>query len=191
MEKRNVIELEGSMEKIVLQLGQAEGIAEEDGKKIINFLEKNLQILSDDETFRKVKQRNLGLGYALPGYEYYVNIKITTLAILIFILDCNVTGGILSKISSLVGITENAIFRMKEESGERCILKELALQKKKQGDKSLLRKFKGECCNNDLKCCYRSDEKCYCREEDVEKILVSFEERNIVKKKGKKYQIQF
>lgn len=191
MEKNDNIKLEGNLEKIVIDLRKTEGIEEEDGREIIGFLEKNLQILSDDETFVKVKMRYSGVGYALPGYEYYINIRRATLILLIFLLDYNGAGGILSKISGLVGMKEKAIFKIKEENGERCILKELVLQKRKQGDKNLLRKFKGECCNNDLKCWYRRDEKCCCKKEDVEKILISFEEREIVKKKGTKYQVQF
>ena len=72
----------------------------------------------------------------------------------------------------------------------KCILKELLCNKKRKGDKHILRKFKGECCNNHFNCFYRKEGRCECGKERVAEILKSFEERNIVKKQGGLYQVQ-
>lgn len=190
MENKSVIEVEGNIENIVCQLKQSPGIEEQDGKKIIDFLETHTYILSDEETFIKRRKLNDGVGYALPGGEYYINIKMTTLILIIFLLDYNLTGGIFSVVAGMGGIGGRTIYKIKEENGERCILKELILQKKRRGDKKILRKFKGECCNNNLKCDYCKEGRCSCKEVDVENILKSFENKNIVKRKGMKFQVQ-
>lgn len=56
-----------------------------------------------------LKDELSGGGYALPGYKYYINIKRATLIRLIFLLDYNGAGGIISPISSLVGVQEKVV----------------------------------------------------------------------------------
>ena len=190
MENNKCIVLEGELENIISELSETGMFSQDDCKTVLQLLEENIDILSEDETFEKVLFNKVGAGYTTANYQYYINIKITTILILVYLLDYKFTHGAAAALSSIMGIKTGAIVKLQEENGEKCIFKELTLQKK-QGDKNVLKKFKGECCNNHYQCCYRSEGKCNCSKEQIEIILNSFASKNIVVKKGRKYLVQF
>lgn len=184
------IELQGYESEIVSALKESAMITETESREILYFMESNLNVLGSDETFERFRIEQPGNNFTTPKYQYYINIKIITLVALIYLLDYKVTGGLMGFISAAVGMKMQAIVRLNEEKGEKCILKELLRCRKRRGDKNLLKSFKGECCNNYLKCFYRRDGRCECGKEQVQEILRSFEERNIVKRQGWMYQVQ-
>lgn len=190
MENIKYIELEGERDNILLELSETVLLSKDDSKTVLQLLEQNMDMLSEDETFEKVLFNKIGAGYTTANYRYYINIKATTILILIYLLDYKFTHGAAAALASIIGVKTGAIVKLQEENGEKCILKELMMQKK-QGDKSVLKRFKGECCNNHYQCRYRSEGRCNCSKEQVESILDSFVTRNIAVKKGRKYLIQF
>lgn len=190
MEIEEYIEQEGYKYEVAAALADTGLIMESDAEKLLEFMEDNLNVFSADETFERVCCDQYGKSYTTSRYRYYINIKTITLVALIYLLDYKITGGMLGFLSAAAGLKEQAIVKIKEENGEKCILKELLCNKRRKGDKHILRKFKGECCNNHFNCFYRKEERCECGKERVTEILKSFEERNIVKKQGWLYQVQ-
>ena len=45
----------------------------------------------------------------------------------------------------------------------------------------------GECCNNNLKCCFQNENKCMCTTEKVENIMEQLADMGILKKEGEMY----
>ena len=103
----------------------------------------------------------------------------------------NVTKGFASVLIGFLGITNTSFVKINEYNGEKCILKETIMQKDKVGNKNLLNKFHGECCNNQYKCKYKINDKCKCKKKDIITIFDNLCEKGVFKKysSGYKYQL--
>ena len=117
-----------------------------------------------------------------------MNLKISTLLIAALLLDIHFTGGMAQLFLTMVGIDGRAIVKFSEYNGEKCILKELLRTSTKSASPELLIKFGGECCNNDLCCQYKSENKCTCTSQKVAEILDGLAKHNILKKEGVNYK---
>lgn len=102
--------------------------SEEDANKIIEFLTNNREILSNSEKFEidaEYPDMPHGMiGLMIAKYTYYVNIKVTTIALITLLLDINVTGGLAATLLSLGGASSRGIIKLNEFEGEKCIVKE-------------------------------------------------------------------
>lgn len=184
----------GSQDNLCSEL-MMQGIEnKEDAKKIINFLEENRIILSESEKFEiHTEYPHMPPGtmaMMIANNRYYVNIKITTIAIIALLLDINITGGVASALLSLSGVPGQGIIKLDESEGEKCIVKETLLQHEKIGDKNILSKFQGECCNYYMNCKYKESERCKCNEEKVLTIYKGLANKNVFLRQGDKFVYQ-
>lgn len=168
--------------------------SEEDANKIIEFLTNNRNILSNSEKFEiDVEYPDMPpgmMGLMIAEYTYYVNIKVTTIAIIALLLDINVTGGLAATLLSLGGASSRGIIKLNEFEGEKCIVKETLMQGVRIGNKDILLKFSGECCNNNMNCKYNDSGKCNCSENTVISIYEKLVEKDMFIKRGNEYVYQ-
>lgn len=161
----------------------------------LSFIDNNKGVLSDGEIYQvKTKLPSLEagtMGFLIMESEYYINLKYSTIIILSLILDIKLTKGFASVLIGFLGITNTSFVKINEYNGEKCILKETIMQKDKVGNKNLLNKFHGECCNNQYKCKYKINDKCKCKEKDIITIFDNLCEKGVFKKysSGYKYQL--
>ena len=161
----------------------------------LSFIDNNKGVLSDGEIYQvKTKLPSLEagtMGLLIMESEYYINLKYSTIIILSLILDIKLTKGFASVLIGFLGITNTSFVKINEYNGEKCILKETIMQKDKVGNKNLLNKFHGECCNNQYKCKYKINDKCKCKKKDIITIFDNLCEKGVFKKysSGYKYQL--
>lgn len=188
------LEFRGREEELCGYLVKQGVETKEDAKRLLDFLKANKSILSETEKY------SLDTTYPSPPpgmmcmmvarYDYYINLKVTTIALVALLLDINVSKGIASTLVSLSGAPSQAFVKLNEENGEKCILKETLLQPRKKGNKEILNKFNGECCNNHMDCQYRRANECRCTEENVLSIYERLTEKNVFCKSGNWFEYQ-
>lgn len=178
------IQLKGSDEAISEQLQKQMGLSRTEALRIFYYLANNDDILDNDECV--TSQHGMGgvSGVMSPNGKYYLNVKITTIAICALLLDIKLTDGIIGMVLPLVGITSRIVFyKLSEKEGQKCILKEILRSKNKTGNKYMLEKFGAECVNNDLADCkYRQGTECSCASVQVEEILTTLENENVLRR---------
>ena len=162
---------------------------------VLDFLLDNHVFLDESESisyssvYQDVPQGALSL--TSPEKNYYVNVKIITIAVAAMILDVVLTKGVVSGILAIGGFSGTSILRLDEKSGEKCIVKETLLHNGKRGRKDVLSRHAGECCNNDLNCKFRNDDKCACSEKDVIAIYQRLADKNMFKRAGDCFEYQW
>lgn len=182
--------VQGSRENVIKELANLQIFKEEDCAGIIDCLERYEEYLPKDEKFMRRRIVNDGVGYMLPGFNYYINIKMFTLLLIMWIANWYLENEIIEFIEMLSGIEGSPVIKICEENAEKCILKEILRRKNKCGGKDILHNFKGECCNNQYQCMYNCGGKCNCGTQIVEEILKEFERKGIVKQRFGKYFYQ-
>ncbi len=191
------IELEGTKEQIINQLIEqnqnidgVNNVTRGDIGYFLDILEKNRDLLSDDEIFEKRVPGNDGNSkFISSNAEYYISIKKITLAIIAEFTASILKSMPISLILRMLGIESEGAYVTKLDSvlGESCIMLE-AVRKRKEGiNKNLFKVNKGECVNAYLHCKYNMDGKCTCIPADVENICERLEERKILLKKRNRY----
>lgn len=189
----NYIEKSGTKREVIEELMSLYLVSEKDSMRCLEFLEQNCKILSDDELLQYC---NVG-EYAIDGVSefvpedggVYLCVKKTTIFLVAILLGLKVPAiGVALEAAKYFGICEidNGFIRIKEGE-QRCLLLELAMSRKFGIEKKVLKRYKGECCNNHFECKYRSDGMCSCNEKDVEEVCDKFVEIGVAKKAGKKY----
>lgn len=159
-------------------------------KQCIIFIDQHKEILLDDELFQcSISQESL---YGHPAFitdnaEYYISLKLLSIYLSLWLIG-KITHIDLLTLAGFTDITAgNLCAKLNEENGERCIMTELARKRKEGADHKLLKKYKGECCNNHLHCQYNHNGRCCCSNERISEILDSFADMKILNKKWKKY----
>lgn len=192
------IELQGTKEQIINQLIEQNrnidgmnGLTKKDIGSFLDIVEKNRDLLSDDEIFEKrVPDYDGNTKFITTNAEYYISIKNITLEIILFIIS-STTPLPTQLISRILGIkTEGAyIAKLDSTLGESCIMLE-AVRKKKRGiNKSLFNANYGECVNSNLHCNYNVDDKCTCDSNNVEDICERLVNKKILMKKKNYFYI--
>ena len=180
---------EGSVQKICKDLASMAEVS------IFDFLKDNKEILEDDESLVSYTKNPSFppdvIGFMTPQYNYYINIKITTIVIVASILDITLTKGVISTILNMCGFSSTSIVKLDERNGEKCIVKETLLSENKTGYPSILRRFAGECCNNDMNCRFKNGAFCSCTEQDIIIIYQRLAEKNLFKKLGDSFEYQW
>lgn len=166
-----------------------------DAEQIITFLKHNKDLLGSEEAI----ETSMEVPPSLPGMmslvimrkNLYVNLKLSTILIVALLLDIHITAGFSQLLTAMMGISSHAIVTFGEENGEKCIIKETLRTQNKIGHPDMLSKFHGECCNNDLKCRYRVEDKCCCTPERIKEIFVDLASCNMFTKEGDYYKYQW
>lgn len=182
------LRLEGLEDAVLQQISERMEISDDNATRVLFYLINNQKLLGNDESIVISKAKPKIMGMTVANEKYYINLKITTLAICALLLDIKLTKGLMSSVFSLAGIPTKAFVKLDEREGQKCILREVLMSENKMGDVRILNKFHGQCCNNDLcSCRYRSEGYCTCQPEAVEKIFQELEKNNVFRKDGAGY----
>lgn len=117
----------------------------------------------------------------IPNTNYNINLKAVTITILAAILDIKLTQGFASVALSVSGFNSHAIVKLNEREGEKCVVLEMLRTKSHIIVKDILPPSNRECFNINLNCKYRIDNQCKIKEKDVQKILLSLCNKNVIR----------
>lgn len=190
------IELNGSYEIVCNGIEKIVGINSKSAQKILDYLIENKDKPDKDyelECFSYRYYSNLppgSLALMTSKYNYYINIKKTTVIIIALILDITITKGASSALINMHGISGPCVVKLNERNGEKCIVKETVFSKNRIGSVDVLQKFKGECCNCDMDCKYNKGDQCGCTKEDVREIYNNLTHIGLFKKAGEYFVYQ-
>lgn len=180
-----MVELIGSKEKAILTLRKMGIKDEKEAQKVIEYLCNHSDILDESESFEVYNEHdNDGDMMALTLFDssLYINIKTVTIVMVAFLLDVTLTGGMAALSLSLFGVNNKALASIKEENGEKCILKETLLRKPRIGNINILDCYERKCQNLNSHCKYREGELCNCSHEAIVNIYENLIEKNIFKR---------
>ena len=166
-----------------------------DAEQIITFLKYNGDLLCSNEKIETrietPKSSPEMMNMLIMRKNLYVNLKVSTILIVALIFDIHLTKGFAQLLTAMLGVSSQAIVTFSEAKGEKCIIKETLRTKDKTGNPDMLSKFKGECCNNNLNCKHRIDNKCYCTPDKIKEIFDNLVDCNMFKKEGDFYKYQW
>lgn len=190
----NDMDFTGNKDALCLELVMQGIECKEDAEKVVDFLTEHKKILSELERFEIDTEYpdmpSEAMGLTIMDYSYYVNIKTVTIAIIALLLDIKVTGGLAATLLSLSGSSDVGIIKLDEYEGEKCIVKETISQDEKVGEKDILFKYHGECCNCYMNCKYKELEQCKCSEDSIISIYEKLASKNMFIKRGEKFVYQ-
>ena len=186
----NVAQARQQLTELGLDLNNAET------QQLLDAIVDNQQILQSDESASRRTvlggpSRSGMLGFLICDYNYHVSIKAASLCLVVILADKFLTFGLAGKVLKALGISPTIVNAIDEHNGEKCIVRETAVHNGGVGDKHLFDKFRGQCCNNDLPCCYREDDRCLCKQQDIVDIYEILVERQVFTKNGSKYKLKW
>lgn len=207
--KGTVTDIAEDMVKVFPELG----LSLETAEQCLEFIWTHQEILANEEVVgNKIIQTEMDSESIVIGKaDVFIGVKAVTVLFACFMLkyelqryisvDCGVIGAIFNEIQDKhlseaqdyilgrIGL-KGEIFRVFDEANaEKCII--LELKQRKGGNKRLLRRYRGECPNNDFNCFYNHEGKCNCTENYIQEMLDYFEKNKILIKKGIKYYVVF
>lgn len=188
------MEAEGTKAQVIEAVMQTFSLDRDASKGCLDFIRDHQKILSDEEFFQFSKLEEYEMAgvseFVSEEGEYYISIKKST----VFLAALYLRNKIpffknMKDIAGFFGIgnLKGAYLKLDTFQGYMCIMLELAKNRRCGADKSLLKKFKGECCNNQLECKYQVHGQCSCNTEIVEGICEDLWKQGVVDKKGRKY----
>lgn len=176
---------------VVIEKLQEVGFSYQVSEKLITFLTKEKNILCEDESYRlEVCEKGADsrmLGLMIMDYNYYINIRVGTAFLLSLFVDNSIGLPVASGYLTVRGMNR-LIEKIDETDGTKCILLEILRVPNKVCKDDILMDFKGECCNNYLKCQFRKDSRCICTAMNVKNIMEQLADMGILRKEGEIYR---
>jgi hypothetical protein len=172
---------------------QLQGITNS-GKSIgslFDYLQKHNELLGNDEYVNIETKMNKPppgpMGFILMNKKYSINIKKSTIIILAFLLDLNLSKGIASLALNLSGFSFQVLQKIENE--EKCLVTDILLGNKKNA--SDFNYNNGECVQNDIKCPYKDE--CFCKRsiETINNLLEKLTAKQVIKKKNEFFKQTF
>ena len=122
----------------------------------------------------------------------YINLKASTIALIAFLFDINVTDGIANFVLAETGVNIRSIAKTDEAEGEKCVLLEVYRKENHQANPDIFKQVCGkECINNDMNCKYRCNGVCTTDQERVKEIFESLNAKNVFTKRNDSYKYNF
>lgn len=193
---REYINLEGNESAVIENMMEEFHITKEQSEQFLEFIEYNQEILSEDEMFQHCngidETSDDIIQLVISEGKYYINLKRTTFYVVIWLLENKLINEDITTPLEMIGLFYGGrvLGKPDEYTGEKCILLELAKKRKKGADEKLLKKYKGECCNNHYECNHNKNGKCDCTIDTVREICDQLVEKGMVVKKRGKYFYQ-
>ena len=127
--------------------------------RVLAFLEKEKNILHEDEAFLMTRCEDESsdskmLSFMIMEYNYYINVRATTIFIVSLLIDNKIKLPVTSSIIAIKGM-KRLVEKIEEDMGIKCILLEILRRPDKMANADILNGFRGECCNNDVVCNFR------------------------------------
>lgn len=184
------INVYGKKSEIIEKLQEA-GLNQKSSEKLLSLLTKEKNIICDDEAYKmepyEEKSDSKTLGFMFKDCNYFFNIRVGTVFLLSVLIDNSIGLPITSGYLAVRGLNR-LVETIDENTGVKCILLEILRSPNKMGKADILSDFFGECCNNNLKCCFQNENRCLCTIEKVENIMEQLVDIGILKKEGDTYR---
>lgn len=184
------INVYGKKSEIIEKLQEA-GLNQKSSEKLLSLLTKEKNIICDDEAYKmepyEEKSDSKTLGFMFKDCNYFFNIRVGTVFLLSVLIDNSIGLPITSGYLAVRGLNR-LVVTIDENTGVKCILLEILRSPNKMGKADILSDFFGECCNNNLKCCFQNKNRCLCTIEKVENIMEQLVDIGILKKEGNTYR---
>lgn len=191
---REYVDAEGTREAVTEAMMQTFSLDREASEQCLDFIQNHTELLSEDEFFQYSRLEEYEISgvseFVSEEGEYYISIKKGT----IFLLGLYFRNKIpffrdMKDLAAFFGIgnLKGSYAKLDAREGHLCVMLELARNRRQGIDKNLFRKWKGECCNNQLDCKYKEAGRCRCGVEDVNEICEQLWKSGIVEKKGSRY----
>lgn len=175
----------------IIEKFQEAGLSQQGSEKLLSLLTREKKILCDDETYKmelyKEESDAKMLGLMTMEYNYFINIRVGTIFLLSVLIDNSIGLPITSGYLAVRGM-KRLVEKIDENTGVKCILLEILRSPNKMGKVDILSDFRGECCNNNMKCCFQNESRCVCTIEKVENIMKQLADIGILKKEGETYR---
>jgi hypothetical protein len=150
---------------------------------LLDYLQKHNELLDDDEYVNieaKVNKPSPGpIGFILMNKKYSINIKKSTIIILAFLLDLNLSKGIASLVLNLSGFSFQVLQKIENE--EKCLVIDILLGNKKNA--SDFNYNNEECVQNEIKCPYRDEYFCKRPIETINNLFEKLIAKQVIQKK--------
>lgn len=173
----------GDEKDIIFELSKY--IKPDDVRIVVRTLPVFSEVIGDDEVL-EIKEgsqvQEKVMGYVIPKTNYYINLKITTIAFIGLLLDISFTEGFAAFILSIFGVTADVIRRLSDT--EKCVLilvKEDAVLVR---ERKYTLKDSMSCVNYACKCDCRQYDKCGLSEDILTATVQKLLEKNIIKQTG-------
>ncbi len=187
------------MERIVVRGDETDIISELSkyvNSKDVKILVRNLpvfaELIGDDEvieTRKYIQVQGSGLDFVIPKTNYYINLKITTIAFIGLILDIGFTEGLASFILNVFGVTADVIRKLSDT--EKCVLLFVKANAVLVKEGKYILNNSMLCINYVCECNYRQYDKCCLSEDILTATVQKLAEKNIVKQIGNLLSYRF
>ncbi len=199
---KDYIEFSGAFDDIVDKIVEECSLEREAVFKILNVLIDNPDLLDrkTEELYSICEDAEVTpcrSGMMIGRSTYYLSIKKVTLFTAFLLISAvslanseinyaAVLGSLALQIPSLPQLL-NGSFKIYEESGEKCIIRELAARKQSPASAKDIKRKIGKICTKEYNCDYRISGKCTCTADDIEAVCESLAEKGALKKTGSKF----
>ncbi|SJZ91938.1 hypothetical protein [Selenihalanaerobacter shriftii] len=157
-----------------------------------NFIIKNRHILdSSEELYIDDNEPILPMqgprNWVSMNAKYHINVKKTTILLVMFILDVTLTKGIANVLASVFGVTTQTINKLDEQ--DRCLILDIMKGKKFSATDFFYKN--SECVQNDIDCSFRDGCICSRELEVIESRLASLIDAGIVINGDSEFKLAF
>lgn len=187
------------MERIVVHGDEKEIISElskyinpDDVRIVVRSLPAFRELIEDDEALeirKESREQGSGMGFVIPKTNYYINLKMTTIAFIGLILDIAFTKGFAAFIFGLFGFTADVIRKLPDT--EKCVLLLVKEGAVLAGDGKYTLGDSLPCVNFARECDGRQYDKCSLPEEMLTATVQKLLEKNIIKQTGNSLEYRF
>lgn len=159
-----------------------------------DLLEKDREVLSANPANDSVKNGESGL--MVGDANFYVKLRKSTILLALMLVSSSVLGffgsnvieiAVTSIVGGILGDVSHLGFRLYEESGEKCIIHELAAKRPSIISPKEIKKSIGKRCARDYNCNFKKSGKCKCEIDDITNICETLHEKGAVTKSGNYY----
>lgn len=192
----------GSFQYVVDSIVNLGLLSRELAVESLNFLMENVDLLEKDGEVLFAKPANDSVkngesGFMVDGADFYVKLRKSTILLALMLVSSASLSFISSDVIALVapyivggmlGDVSHLGFKLYEESGEKCIIHELAVKRPSIISPKDIKKNIGKRCARDYNCSFRKNGKCKCEIDDIINICETLCDKGAVIKSGKYYR---
>ena len=119
--------------------------------------------------------------------KYHINIKKTTIILILFLLDTNITMGVANLLAGVFGVTTATINSLNEL--ERCLVLDVLVGKKRTPNDFLY--LGNECVQNDIECQCRKNSVCTRNLAEINDSLARLQDIGVIVQRSGLYKLAF
>lgn len=192
----------GSFQYIIDNIVSSGLLSRELAIESINFLMENTDLLEKDRETLTANPDDDSVqigesGFMVGGADFYIKLRKSTI-LLALMLVSNVALSFVGSdvvalaapyiVGGILGDVSHLGFRLYEESGEKCIIHELAAKRQSILSPKDIKKNIGKRCTRDYNCSFKKDGKCKCEIDDIMNICETLNDKGAVIKSGEYYR---